>query len=94
MDDLGLVAGIEAYINELRDRSQLELVFEHDIDGEEFLPEVETTLYRVVQESLHNVEKHANAQGVDVIMQREGHMLILTISDDGVGIPAKTAKIE
>ncbi|NVJ55080.1 MAG: cache domain-containing protein [Vibrionaceae bacterium] len=92
LDDLGLVAGIEAYINELRQRTQLELVFEHDIDGVEMLPEVETTLYRVVQESLHNVEKHANAQGVDVIMQREGRLLILTISDDGVGIPAKQLK--
>ncbi|WP_114764406.1 cache domain-containing protein [Vibrio rhodolitus] len=87
LDDLGLVAAIDFYINGLRERTQLELVFEHDIDGEEFIPEVETTLYRVVQESLHNVEKHANAQGVDVILQREGHTLILTISDDGVGFP-------
>lgn len=92
LDDLGLVAGIEAYINELRQRTQLELVFEHDIDRVGMLPEVETTLYRVVQEALHNVEKHANAQGVDVIMQREGRLLILTISDDGVGIPDKQLK--
>ncbi len=92
LDDLGLVAGIETYINELRERTQLELVFEHDIEGEEFAAQVETTLYRVVQEALHNVEKHANAQGVDVIMQREGRMLILTVSDDGVGIPANHLK--
>lgn len=56
LDDLGLVAGIEAYLNELRERTQLEVIFEHDIEGEEFLPQVETTLYRVVQEALHNVE--------------------------------------
>ncbi|ANQ29336.1 cache domain-containing protein [Vibrio natriegens] len=92
LDDLGLVAGIEAYLNELRERTQLEVIFEHDIEGEEFLPQVETTLYRVVQEALHNVEKHANAQGVDIIMQREGRMLILTVSDDGVGIPANHLK--
>ncbi|UUM32498.1 cache domain-containing protein [Vibrio japonicus] len=92
LDDLGLVAAIEAYINELRQRTQLELVFEHDIDGVGMLPEVETTLYRVVQEALHNVEKHAHAQGVDVIMQREGRLLILTVNDDGVGIPAKQLK--
>lgn len=92
LDDLGLAAAIESYINGLRERTQLELVFEHDIEGEAFLPEVETTLYRVVQESLHNVEKHANAQGVDVILQREGHTLILTISDDGEGILNKTKK--
>ncbi len=92
LDDLGLVAGIEAYMNELRDRSQLELIFEHDIEGAEFSPQVETTLYRVVQEALHNVEKHANAQGVDVIMQREGQALILTVSDDGVGMPENHLK--
>ncbi|MGF1909707.1 cache domain-containing protein [Vibrio kasasachensis] len=92
LDDLGLVAAIESYINGLRERTQLELVFEHDIEDEEFVPEIETTLYRVVQESLHNVEKHANAQGVDVILQREGRTLLLTISDDGEGIPTKTKK--
>ena len=85
LDDLGLVAGIEAYINELRNRTDLELVFEQDIDGISMQPEVETTLYRVVQESLHNVEKHANAQGVDVVLQREGKQILLTISDDGQG---------
>ncbi len=46
---------------------------------------VETTLYRVVQESLHNVEKHAEAQGVDIVLQKEGKYLLLTISDDGKG---------
>ncbi|MDG3087078.1 cache domain-containing protein [Vibrio hannami] len=92
LDDLGLVAGIEAYINELRSRTDLELIFEHDIDDIEMLPEVETTLYRVVQESLHNVEKHAEAQGVDVILQREGHMIILTVSDDGRGISPNLLK--
>ncbi len=92
LDDLGLVAAIGSYINGLRERTQLELVFEHDIEGEEFVPEVETTLYRVVQESLHNVEKHAHAQGVDVILQREGRTLLMTISDDGIGFPTDQAQ--
>lgn len=87
-----MVAGIEAFINDLRERSQLELIFEHDIEGVDLLPEVETTLYRVMQEALHNVEKHANAQGVDVVMQREGKQLILTVSDDGKGISTKALK--
>jgi two-component system NarL family sensor kinase len=92
LDDLGLVAGIEAYLNDLRRRTDLELVFEHDIDGVDMVAEVETTLYRVVQESLHNVEKHADASGVDVVMQREGRLLILTISDDGKGIAKERLK--
>ncbi|WP_428776290.1 cache domain-containing protein, partial [Vibrio sp.] len=86
LDDLGLVAAIDAYINELRTRSQLEYLFEHDISDVEMLPDVETTLYRVVQESLFNVEKHAHAKGVDVILQQEGSLLLLTINDDGKGI--------
>lgn len=92
LDDLGLVAGIEAYINDMRQRTDLELVFEHDIDGVEMLQEVETTLYRVIQEAVHNVEKHAQAQGVDIIMQREGQLLILTVSDDGIGIAPTIVK--
>ncbi|WP_418114388.1 cache domain-containing protein [Vibrio scophthalmi] len=88
LDDLGLVIGIQAYINELQQRTSLELVFEHDVEGIEFAEDVETTLYRVVQEALHNVEKHANATGVDVVMQREGRLLILTVSDDGIGLSA------
>ncbi|MDW6016885.1 cache domain-containing protein [Vibrio plantisponsor] len=92
LDDLGLVAGIEAYINDMRQRTELELVFEHDIDGVEMVQEVETTLYRVIQEAVHNVEKHAQAQGVDIIMQREGQLLILTVSDDGIGIAPTIAK--
>ncbi|WP_070971138.1 cache domain-containing protein [Vibrio sonorensis] len=93
LDDLGLVAGIEAYINELGHRTQLEIIFEHDIEGVEMLPEVETTLYRVVQEALHNVEKHASAQGVDIVMQREGRSLILTVSDDGVGMKSRDLQL-
>jgi len=92
LDDLGLVAGIEAYINDMRQRTELELVFEHDIEGVEMLQEVETTLYRVIQEAVHNVEKHAQAQGVDIIMQREGQLLILTVSDDGIGIAPTIVK--
>ncbi|WP_295893755.1 cache domain-containing protein [uncultured Vibrio sp.] len=85
LDDLGLVAGIDAYLEELRGRTDLELLFEHDIDQLKLQPEVETTLYRITQEALHNVEKHAIAKGADVILQREGDELLLTISDDGIG---------
>ncbi|MGF1695265.1 cache domain-containing protein [Vibrio lamellibrachiae] len=94
LDDLGLVAGIEAYLDQLRARTDLDLLFEHDIDEVVLLPEVETTLYRVTQEALHNVEKHAQAKGADVILQREGSELLLTISDDGCGFNIPTKRRE
>ena len=47
---------------------------------------IETAIYRVVQESLHNVAKHAQARNVDIIMEREGETLKLVIEDDGTGM--------
>jgi signal transduction histidine kinase len=49
---------------------------------------IETAIYRVVQECLHNVAKHAQAQNVNIQMEREGDTLKLAIEDDGMGIRA------
>jgi signal transduction histidine kinase len=50
---------------------------------------VEAAFYRVVQEALHNVAKHANATTVNIEMKRDGDLVRLTIDDDGVGITPK-----
>ena len=50
---------------------------------------MEAAFYRVVQEALHNVAKHANATTVNIEMKREGDMVRLSIDDDGVGITAQ-----
>ncbi|HGY0811959.1 TPA: sensor histidine kinase, partial [Vibrio cholerae] len=50
-----------------------------------------TTLYRVVQESLNNIEKHAKAEKVTVLLQQMGDMLQLMVRDDGVGFSSKEA---
>jgi signal transduction histidine kinase len=49
---------------------------------------VETAIYRVVQESLHNVGKHAQAHNVNIQMSRSKGQLRLQIDDDGVGLSA------
>jgi signal transduction histidine kinase len=54
-------------------------------------PVIETAIYRVVQESLHNVAKHAQASSVEINMERRGEMLTLTIEDDGTGIRRKAS---
>ena len=51
-------------------------------------PVIETAIYRVVQECLHNVAKHAQAQNVNITMERKGDTVRLVIEDDGVGIRA------
>ena len=47
--------------------------------------EVETTLYRIAQEALNNIAKHARAENVDVILERRPDYVSLIIEDDGVG---------
>jgi signal transduction histidine kinase len=49
-------------------------------------PEIETALYRVVQEALHNVAKHAQAKVVNIQMTRDESSVRLVVEDDGVGI--------
>jgi signal transduction histidine kinase len=48
-------------------------------------PEVETTVYRVVQESLSNVVKHARAASVDLAVRCDGHEVTISVADDGIG---------
>ena len=48
-------------------------------------PEAETTLYRIAQEALTNVAKHAHASHVEVILERRGDHVLLMIEDDGAG---------
>jgi signal transduction histidine kinase len=54
-------------------------------------PETETTVYRIVQESLTNVAKHARAEGVDVAVRYEGNEICIAVSDDGIGIDGQGA---
>jgi signal transduction histidine kinase len=49
------------------------------------MPEVETHLYRVAQEALNNVVKHASARHVSVVLERHDDRLVLIIEDDGRG---------
>jgi signal transduction histidine kinase len=53
--------------------------------GERFSTEVETALYRVVQEAMANVARHACATRADVLLQRRGDLVTVMVEDNGVG---------
>jgi signal transduction histidine kinase len=53
--------------------------------------ETETTLYRIAQEALTNVAKHARAKNVDVILERRSDSVLLIVEDDGVGFEPPAA---
>ncbi|MDQ6614640.1 MAG: GAF domain-containing sensor histidine kinase [Actinomycetota bacterium] len=89
LDDLGLPAGLTSLATSLGTDAEIEL----DLEPCDLAPHVETALYRISQEGLHNVMKHAQAQNVRISLQEAaGGTVVLTISDDGVGFePAQAS---
>lgn len=85
LDDFGLLPAVERLVETFRAATGIEVQFESRL-GEERLPaEVETTLYRVIQEALTNVAKHAAAQSVSVLLVRRDASATAVIEDDGQG---------
>jgi signal transduction histidine kinase len=88
LDDLGLVAAIRWYARTSATRGNLAV--EVDVrgldEGDRLAPEVETTVFRIVQEGLTNVLKHADAQHAWVRMVRDQRGLTVEVEDDGRGI--------
>jgi two-component system CheB/CheR fusion protein len=85
LDDLGLFAAVDAYIKEWSFHNNIEAQFYHDDFETRLTSEIEINLYRIVQEALNNVAKHAEAKSVSVVIQRRQEMLFLIIEDDGKG---------
>jgi signal transduction histidine kinase len=87
LEELGFLAAARWYVDEYGKRSQIKVSLLVDEPIERLPKEVEIALFRVLQEALTNVYRHAAAQSVDVrILCRDGHVT-LTVADDGKGIP-------
>jgi len=88
LDDFGLSVALERLVQTFREATGISVEFQSQL-GEKRLPsEVETTLYRIVQESLTNVAKHAGAQRVSILLVRRPGVVSALIEDDGHGFTA------
>jgi signal transduction histidine kinase len=84
LDDLGLFPAIEGFAGRVSKRYGIEITCESTVVGR--LPAtIETTIYRIVQESLNNVVKHANATRADVRIAQNGRHVSCLIQDNGAG---------
>ena len=85
LDDLGLVPALEFLGESVSKRWGFLVSVQASIDRH-LPPIVETTLYRVAQEALTNVAKHAQAKHAQVSVLRVGHRIVCSIRDDGIGL--------
>jgi signal transduction histidine kinase len=85
LDDLGLPDTLKWYLHGFSQRTGVRAELVQDQMGERLAPEVEVSAYRIIQEALTNVAKHAHATLCRVYVQRLPHSFLITIEDDGVG---------
>jgi signal transduction histidine kinase len=84
LDDFGLGPAVERLAHTFAERSGIETTVETHLEAR-LPPEIETTLYRVVQEALSNVVKHSAARHVSIVVAQRGARVAATIDDDGQG---------
>jgi PAS domain S-box-containing protein len=86
LDDLGLRAALTNYVQEWSARHGVSAeVHTSGLLDDRLASEVETALYRIAQEALNNVAKHARAQRVELLLERRPDCVLLIVEDDGVG---------
>ena len=92
LDDLGLEMALHRYTGSWSESSGIPVDFHSDgLEGARLPPELETTLYRVAQEALTNITRHAKARRVSLLLERRPGGVSLIIEDDGKGFDAEAA---
>ncbi len=91
LDELGLVPAIESHARSLEEISGLIITVESDEVQGGLPPQAELATYRIVQEALSNVVRHAHATRALVRIAREDELLVVTVEDDGRGFDPENA---
>jgi signal transduction histidine kinase len=86
LDHLGLRAAIEWQMQDFQERAKIECQFDSDLDELDLDPARSTAVFRILQEVLTNVARHAQATRVEASLRKEGNYLILEVRDNGKGI--------
>jgi len=91
LDDFGLDAGIRWLADRFSERTHIDVDYRSHFDGR-LADETETHLFRIVQEALTNVARHANASRVTIFLRAENGNIRLTLSDNGRGLAQTTPR--
>lgn len=85
LDDLGLAPALKWLAEQSASRGGFEVKFNHERSLARLSSEIETACFRIVQEALTNISRHAQAQQVEISLRREGSEMVLVVRDDGCG---------
>jgi signal transduction histidine kinase len=83
--DIGLATALQRHVDSVRQRARLNVRFDAEGDSGFLSDDAADGLFRIAQEALNNVERHAGAANAVVSLKRHGDMLTLAVSDDGSG---------
>jgi signal transduction histidine kinase len=94
LDDLGLVTALQWYVDRYLRRTGLsgEVIIDLRDHNERFSRERETACFRIAQEALSNIARHAQASQIQVQLAKDGNVLLLIVKDDGVGFDLESLR--
>jgi len=94
LDDFGLVPALERLAETFSEHTGIDVQLEAQLGERRLSDEVETTLYRIVQEALTNIVKHAQARTVSILLVRREQRVTAIIEDDGLGFDFEHARAD
>jgi PAS domain S-box-containing protein len=89
LDDLGLIPTLRWYVKRFEDRTQIKVNLRVKHSKQQQTKDIETVLYRIIQEALTNTAKHAQAENAQISINQRKASLKVTIQDDGQGFDAE-----
>jgi len=92
LDDLGLIPALKWQARECAKRTSMNVSVATEFESDDLPDEYKTCVYRVVQEALHNCERHSHATAVRIRVEQKPDLLLLMIQDDGQGFDARHMK--
>jgi signal transduction histidine kinase len=93
LDDLGLMPALENLLSDFSERTHIAMRLDASCGEVEFSEPMSTSVYRIVQEALTNVARHAEATEVELTVKLEADRLYLSVRDNGKGLPPQSGEI-
>lgn len=85
LEEFGLPVALETLMDDISDDASLTITYNFDLNGVTLPPGIEVTLYRIAQECLTNIIRHAAASKVTINLEQIGDSVCMRVEDDGIG---------